>query len=337
MRIIIRLTIAFVILSTVFYFGYRLIFGPFEKIAPPANPPFFSVTYSYFFNTTKINAGITIGKEIDEDIANIKKAGFEGVKINFAFGQNNLLSDKIANVVARNGMYTIGQFIGHNTKPKERAFTEDELTQWENFVRFEVKRNKNTIYYWEVWNEPAMTELRFRYGTPTEYLELLRRTEKIIREENPLAKIIVTVDASDRETTVFTNEFLTLGGDKYFDYLSFHPYNNNDSAIEETVFKNKMAKEINLVKEYKLTKPLWISEIGCPDSETSEEGQAQRALMAFKTAYENKIPIIWLHYSDRRLPAVDGKRGWGLVREDNTLKPSYEAIKSFISGLKKTS
>jgi hypothetical protein len=195
-------------------------------------------------------------------------------------------------------------------------------------VRSEVKQNKNIIYFWEVWNEPAMTEMSFRYGTPAEYLELLERTQKIIKEENPLAKIIVTADYTDTEAETFTDEFLRLGGAKYLDYLSFHPYNALDSQgpynLEETI-----AQEKALAKTY--NKPLWITEIGYPASDSSEARQAELALTVFKAAYENKIPIVWFYWSDRRLASVDGKTGWGLVREDNSVKPAYENIRSFIS------
>ena len=298
------------------------------KLVPPENPPFFSVIYTYYFNPL-----FTFSfEEIKNDIKNIKNAGFEGVKINFAFRQDNFISEEIAQIAAKNSLYPIGQLIGHREKPKERAFTNEELSKWEEFVRSEVRKNKDIIYFWEIWNEPCMVDMQFRYGTPAEYLELLKRTQKIIKEENPSAKIIVTADTGVREASAFTNEFLALGGGKYFDFLSFHPYTTDkDLGLEEMIFNKKMAEEQQLLVKYHINKPLWISEIGYPNSEFGEDGQAQRAETAFKTAYNNKIPIVWLHYSDRRLSTIDGKTGWGLVREDNTFKPAYEKIKAFIS------
>jgi endo-1,4-beta-mannosidase len=172
-----------------------------------------------------------------------------------------------------------------------------------------------------------MTELPFRYGTPAEYLELLKRTRKIIGEENPSAKIIVTADYTDTQAEAFTKEFLALGGSDYFDYLSFHPYNALDPNARFNLTET-IAQEKELAKEY--GKPLLISEIGSPDSGSSETQQAEVALTLFRESYENDIPIVWFYWSDRRLSSIDGKTGWGLVRTDNTVKPSYETIKEFI-------
>ena len=119
-------------------------------------------------------AASDLGKAIKKDLQDIKAAGFEGIKLSFHFKANNYISDRIALKAAEVGLYPIGILLGHSVKPKDRAFTEKEMTQWEAFVGDEVKKNKNYIYFWEVWNEPAMTELRFRYGTPAEYLELLK-------------------------------------------------------------------------------------------------------------------------------------------------------------------
>lgn len=297
------------------------------KLAVPINPPKFSVGYYYSWQSTSIVAQTNIDQEIVHDIQEIQKAGFTGIKINFSFRQNNSTANSIAVTAAKNGLYPIGQLIGHTAKPATRAFTADELTEWENFVRAEVRNNKDRIYFWEVWNEPSMIEL-FRYGTPAEYLELLKRSQQIIKQENPAAKIIVTADYTDTTAEEFTNEYLSLGGAAYFDYLSFHPYNALDPNSRYTLAET-LAQEKALATKY--NRPLWISEIGSPDSGSNEAGQAAKALTVFRAAQENNIPIVWFHWSDRRLLSVDGQTGWGLVRPDNSFKPAYETIRSFIA------
>lgn len=331
------------VLGVITYFGYQLFILPhIVKLPVPEKIPFFSVDYlygvqstsptSFAFGSEQVVAS-DLGNAIKKDLQDIKIAGFEGIKLSFNFKANNYFSDRIALKAAEVGLYPIGILAGHGVKPKDRAFDEKEMAQWEAFVKDEVKKNKNYIYFWEIWNEPAMTELRFRYGTPAQYLELLKKTQKIIREENPSAKIIVTADYTDTQAETFTNEFLALGGANYFDYLSFHPYNAIDPKARFNLIET-IVQEKELLKKY--NKPLLISEIGTPDSDSSETQQAEVALTLFQTAYENKIPIIWFHWSDRRLSLIDGKTGWGIVRADNTFKPSYEKIKDFISKTRKS-
>jgi hypothetical protein len=328
-------------LGVIMYFGYQLFLVPrIVKLSAPEKIPFFSVDYIYGVKSTSLIsfsfgseqvAASDLGSAIKKDIQGIKTAGFDGIKLSFNFKGNNYYSDRIALKAAEAGLYPIGIFTGHGVKPKDRAFNKEEIADWEAFVKSEVKKNKNIIYFWEVWNEPAMTELRFRYGTPAEYLELLKRTEKIIREENPLAKIIVTIDYTDTQAEAFTSEFLKLGGADYLDYLSFHPYNAIDPKARFNLVET-VAQEKALAKKY--NKPLLISEIGTPDSDSNEVRQAELALKLFQTALENKIPIVWFHWSDRRLALIDGKTGWGIVRVDNTFKPSYDKIKAFIAETK---
>ncbi len=176
-----------------------------------------------------------------------------------------------------------------------------------------------------------MTELRFRYGTPAEYLELLRRTAAIIKEENPAAKIIVTADYTDTQAEAFTDGFLDLGGADYLDYLSFHPYNaidpNGRYDLAETITQEKILSQ-------KYHKPLMISEIGQPDQGIGEELQARVAETLFKVAHEQAFPIVWFHYSDKLSGVIDGKSGWGLMRKDSTPKPAYERLKQYINSIR---
>jgi hypothetical protein len=326
-----RLTIIVIFFLGATYLGYRYLYLPsIVKLPPPQNPPAFGVTYLYNFPAINLFEATTINQKIEDDLTNIKEAGFEAIKINFHFRQDNTLADSLTAKAALKGLYPVGELVGHDEKPKDRAFTAEELAAWENFVRDEVRKNKNLIYYWEVWNEPCMTEL-FRYGTPAEYLEFLKQTQEIIKEESPSAKVIVTADYTDTEAENFTNEFLGLGGADYFDYLSFHPYNALDAKGKFSLTET-LAQEKELAEKY--NKPLWITEIGLPDSDSSESHQAEIALTLFRAAYENKISLIWFYWSDQRISSVDGKTGWGLVRTDGSFKPAYEAIKSFISSTK---
>ena len=88
------------------------------------------------------------------------------------------------------------------------------------------------------------------------------------------------------------------------------------AAIILTNSKYNLAETLKQEKELaqKYNKPLWMSEIGYPDSDSNEARQAELALTLFKTARENNIPIVWFHWSDRRSNLTDNKTGWGLVR-----------------------
>lgn len=306
------------------------------KLPIPTKPPFFSVRYSFNFPLVSsifvATYSKTPGKLIESDIKGMKEMGFDGVMMSFNFKRDNTLTEKTAEMAAQEGIYPIGIFLGHQQKPMNRAFTEDELKDWENFVRDEVRKNKNTIYFWEIWNEPSMTEL-FRYGTPQEYTELVRRTSKIIREENPNAKIIITLDENNKGSAEFTNEALSLGIGDYFDYLSFHPYASHP-YIQEDKFLEQIVSQKALLKKNGNRWKLWISEIGQPDSEVGLIKQAELGKLVFETAKKENIPVVWLGYTDQRLPKdvkIGDGSGWGIIDYDGLKKPIYDIIRNIIS------
>ncbi|MFH0860512.1 MAG: hypothetical protein V1921_04875 [Candidatus Altiarchaeota archaeon] len=325
------------ILIGVSFYYYEFVYIPSSvKLSPPRDLPFFSVSYVYQIQPTspitfafgsEAVSSMELSQKIEGDLHNIKQMGFEGVKLSFHFRENNYLPERIALKAAKEDLYPIGILMGHDTKPRDRAFTEDELREWESFVRTEVRANKGIIYFWEVWNEPDID--LFRYGTPEEFLTLLERTYKIIKEENPQARVIVTLDAFDRRPREFSEGLLSLGGGDYFDILSFHPYGANP-YIREDVFNESIVEEKEMLARYNNRWPLWITEIGQPTSEVSEGTQADLAELVFKTAHKERIPIIWLHYSDQRLYQIGESSGWGLLDINGNPKPVFERIKGIL-------
>jgi hypothetical protein len=266
----------------------------------------------------------------EKDMKNIKSAGFDGVKLGYHFQNNNSIADQIAIKAAEQGLYPIGMLEGNQTIPRDQTFTSEEMTQWQNYVRDEVSTNKNIIYYWEIWNEPSLD--MFKYGSPEEFVQLLKATYPIVKAANPNAKVVVTLSAEGRDNTGFDDQVLALGGGDYFDVLSFHPYAANP-YLQEDQIKEAITREQSLVAKYNNRWPLVISEIGQPTSEVSEEEQARLAEFVYAETAKNNIPITWFYWSDEHL-LKDEKTGdganWGLIRHDGTERPILEAIRPYL-------
>ena len=330
---IVFLIITLLILLMAGYYIYQLYVVPKLTIldVPTLSYPRQSVFYRYYIQSNGLT--VTFGgqnmpasqvtTELEKDMKNIKSSGFDGVKLSYSFQGNNYLADRIALRASQQGLYPIGMLQGYQAKPKDRAFTSEEMAEWQKFVRDEVSANKNTIYFWEIWNEPSL----FKYGSPEEFVQLLKATYPIIKEANPNAKVVVTLSAAGRDNG-FEDQVLSLGGGDYFDILSFHPYGANP-YLQEDLIKEAIAHEKSLVAKYNNRWPLVISEIGQPASEVSEEEQARLATFLYAEAAKNKIPVTWFYWSDERLPkdemTGDGAN-WGLIRFDGTERTILEAI-----------
>jgi hypothetical protein len=271
---------------------------------------------------------LQVTAEIEEDMKNIKSSGFDGVKLSYSFRGNNYLADRAALKASEQGLYPIGMLQGPQSRPESRAFTPEEMSEWQKYVRDEVSANKNIIYYWEIWGEPSL----FKYGSPEEFVQLLKATYPIIKKANPNAKVVVTLSAEARDNTGFDDQVLALGGGDYFNVLSFHPYGANP-YLQEDLVQGAIAHEQSLVAKYNNRWPLVISEIGQPASEVSEAEQARLAQFLYAEAAKNNIPVTWFYWSDEHL-LKDEKTGdganWGLIRFDGTERPVLGAIKPYL-------
>jgi hypothetical protein len=330
------LSVLAVLLVVAGYNIYQLYVARLTKLDVPTFPyPRHSVLYRYSIRFNGLTATFggqsmsvsQVTAEVEEDMKRIQSSGFDGVRLTYSFQAENYLADQAAIKASEQGLYPIATLQGPQSQTDGRAFTPKEMTQWQDYVRGEVDVNKNVIYFWEIWGEPSL----YRYGSPEEFVQLLRVTYPIIKKANPNAKVIVTLSADARDSS-FEDQVLALGGGGYFDVLSFHPYGANPYLQEELV-KEAIAHEQSVVAKYNNQWPLVISEIGQPASEVSEEEQARLAKFLYAEAAKNDIPVTWFYWSDEHL-SKDEKTGdganWGLVRFDGTERPVFNAVKEFL-------
>lgn len=334
--VILIVSILAVLLVVAGYSIYQLYVARLTKLdVPTFSYPRHSVFYRYSIRLNGLTAtfggqGMTVSQvtaEVEKDMKRIKSSGFDGVKLGYSFQANNYLADQAAIKASEQGLYPIGMLQGPGSQTDGRGFTPDEMKEWQNYVLGEVDTNKNIVYFWEIWNEPGL----YKYGSPEEFVQLLKVTYPIIKKANPNAKVIVTLGADGRDTS-FEDQVLALGGGNYFDVLSFHPYGANPYLQEELV-KEAIAHEQSVVTKYNNRWPLVISEIGQPASEVSEEEQARLGKFLYTEADKNKIPVTWFYWSDEHL-LKDEKTGdganWGLIRFDGTERPIFNVVKKFL-------
>ena len=74
--------------------------------------------------------------------------------------------------------------------PYPRFKTEDEIQRYLAFVQFIVHHFKDRIEYYEIWNEPTITDT-IQWIEVEDYINLVERAVPVIRQEYPEAKIVV--------------------------------------------------------------------------------------------------------------------------------------------------
>lgn len=96
-----------------------------------------------------------------------------------------------------------------------------DMKDWTDFVSALASRYKGKIRYYEVMNEPNLV-----MPDPVNYMRYLKVSHEIIKRIDPAAQIVGICSTGDfnGKTEEYIDAIGAQGGFKYFDILSFHPY-----------------------------------------------------------------------------------------------------------------
>lgn len=244
-------------------------------------------------------------------------------------------ADKVFNEYAKLGQTVMPIFCyssawSNNVAPDN----DDERRRFGEFVFQSVKRYKDKVKYWEIWNEPNI--LPYWYPRPDAelYTELLK-VAYVKAKEASIDCIIIGACTAGADYDFIENIY-TLGGGKFFDVLSYHHYETDKN--EETILKEILSIHKIMTRYGDSNKKIWITEMGLPTGYDSGgripysiDEQASWMIKKYLTAIGTGLveKIFWFSLIDEaKTDKEDGN--WGLYYWDKSLKPSGKALKNFV-------
>lgn len=144
-----------------------------------------------------------------------------------------------------------------------------DLATWENYVTTVVSRYKGRIAAYEIWNEPAFSEVDPIYrkdGTPIQYFsgsarEMARLAESAFRTVKAVDSSALVVSPSvtaEGNGLRRLEAFLRAGGGRWCDVVGFHFYATPPEATYQLAVDLR-----NLLIKYGVgDKPIWNTEMG---------------------------------------------------------------------------
>ena len=144
-----------------------------------------------------------------------------------------------------------------------------DLRHWENYVRSLARRYKGRIAAYEVWNEPAFSEVDPLYrpdGRPIQYFagsanqmaEMARIAYQTIKAEDPSAVVVSPGVTSEGNGLRRLETYLKAGGGQWADAIGFHFY----TAPPEDAYWQAL-RVTELLTKYGIgSKPIWNTEMG---------------------------------------------------------------------------
>ena len=210
------------------------------------------------------------------------------------------------------------------------------------------------VKLWELYNEPDNnhTEMPEQGGCwgqyATEYAALLADVYPAIKAADPESQLIFGGLAYDffegfDEGGLFNADFLddvlSSPGGSSFDIMNFHYYRafhwrwdqfGRDVIGKTTHLRDKLAT-------YELSKPIMVSEIGHPSDGPASDGQdysdeasSRYVLQAHARGLAAGLhSMIWFEMVDSSVEP----RKYGLLAEDQTTKPAYDAYQTLVEQL----
>ncbi len=211
-----------------------------------------------------------------------------------------------------------------------------DYREWTDYVAAVVSRYAGDIHYWEVWNEPDLTE--FWNGTPEQYAALLAVTYSTIKAIDPTATVVLGgqafVDLPDHPASEFLSQI--LGDAEHpavadFDIAAFHYYLPPGQAPRQ------FARFKSTLSDFGIgDRPIWVTEAGLPisagvpsghPSDSGLEAQADWLEMTLPTLVDlGAERVFWFQLDDN--PAAPC--GFGLLGPDLTPRPADAALQSLV-------
>jgi hypothetical protein len=218
--------------------------------------------------------------------------------------------------------------LDYNTVNFNNSFTLDD---WKNAVA-EAQRSYPHVEVWEIWNEPTNKEFQLGYmdGTPQHYLDLLRSAYAILKTANPSYVVLGLGGAQlgNPKDYALAAAVLTSGGNAFMDAISIHAYPYSLNIGQDWPFyKQDWAAELSKYKQF--GKPFWVTETGLQSTQMNESDQSAYLENSYRFfEEEGASAYVWYQLIDYQ---SNGKLiGWGLLRQDMSLKPSYVTYEELV-------
>ncbi len=237
-----------------------------------------------------------------------------------------------------------------NLSPVDRYRPRD-IEEWKLFVRTVVERydgdgvddapGSPRLTHWEVWNEPNIALFWPPHPDAQEYVDLLAVTHAEIMAADPTAKVVLgglSGNGVAPDGSGFLQDVYDAGGAAYFDVMSIHLYTHPATASLEGINDALLAAREVMTANGDEDVPIWLTEIGWSDAPnawgqpTASQVEIADFLRELYT-YPLEVEIIfWYDFRNIVDASPNVEHNFGLVYNDFTPKPAYEAYAEVTAG-----
>jgi hypothetical protein len=248
------------------------------------------------------------------------------------------VTDRMVAAARENHLHVTG-FFGYcapwaSAKGDTRTLPLKDIQDWRDYVRETVMRYKKDIKYWEIWNE-FNGSFSVSKNKPRDYADLVVAAYDEAKKADPDCKIIMSCANFD---VGFFDLAIKAGAANHFDVIAVHPYENLAAVMngEESGYLSMAGSLRKMLADngQRADVPLWVNEVGLtapvhPEPK-ADARQAEGVVKAYALSLAQGFQrLFWF---EARGPSYGHGEDFGLIREDWSLRPSYDAY-ALMTGL----
>lgn len=210
-------------------------------------------------------------------------------------------------------------------------YTDAGRAAFAKYAKAVAEHFKGRVDTYEVWNE-----WDGGFGNPNGesaevYAKLLKETYTALKSVDENIKVIAGATHTDGYT--WFQELFEAEGFKYCDVISYHPYcypQNPDTKDYKGNVEDNYTKNLNLLKEYGVSKEIWITEYGwhtsTAEGNVTERQQAEYLVRSYVTAKAYGVDkMFWYDFQNDGVDRTDRENEFGIIKCHNDVNVTYAA------------
>lgn len=205
-----------------------------------------------------------------------------------------------------------------------------DLKAWAAYVENVVRRYRDIVQCWEIWNEPDSPAFWEPAPDPVRYGALLKTAFVAAKRGNPRAIVVMPGVAGSGPRPDFLDALLQKGYGRWCDAISIHHYS---PLAPETELARRLRHIKELCSAAHLARPIWITELSrsvqTPDGVTERVQASLLARSCIVALSEGPVEkILWFRLNDPGADPFDLEDGYGLCRDDLSPRAAFFAFRT---------
>jgi len=306
-----------------------------------------------------LNVHAPAGAALEQIFDATRDAGFGWVRVDFIWafiepapGQFDFTAyDAIVDAAAARGLSVLA-ILAYSpqwaTDGPELTGPPRNAADWQDFCAHVASRYRGRVERFELWNEPNLGA--FWSGSRQDYIDLiLKPGAEAIRASAPESRVggpaLAHLVSGNADWYRWLDDVLHQASSS-LDFVTHHLYESSDSDLTDKLtgssrfanqpslwdIENPSLREVLKRAGWYPSRPVWLTETGWVGSGASEDEQAAHVDAFLQNWFTGKSGQSWL---DKAFiyEARDGAggAGYGLLRDDGSPKPAYDAVKAFVA------